>query len=189
MHINSILFVRRIQVVTVVYVFLILQIGLTKAQEPVFGPKFQNLETMSTGEWWKVKPNKRRSMDLERAARSGRRVCRLHTRPWHAEADRTIVSARCPTKQKEVRLEFKQDRRRVGKKLPNSTVIELGWSAHFRIDNWDNSQDVAYRVRHGEEASFEGLIRKDPIDKDVIVVGNLSCNSSRTPGPRPQDDR
>ncbi|MDG2015221.1 MAG: metallophosphoesterase family protein, partial [Pirellulaceae bacterium] len=48
------------------------------------------------------------------------------------------------------------------------------------------SQDVRYRVRHGKDAKFEGLIRKDPIDKDVIVVGNLSCNSSRTPGPRPQ---
>ncbi len=38
----------------------------------------------------------------------------------------------------------------------------------------------------GEAAQFDGLIRKDPIDKQVIVVGNLSCNSSRTPGPRPQ---
>ncbi|MDC3224721.1 metallophosphoesterase, partial [Mariniblastus sp.] len=65
-------------------------------------------------------------------------------------------------------------------------VIELGWSAHFRIEDWDNTKDVAYRVRHGAEAQFEGIIRKDPIDKDVIVVGNLSCNSSRTPGPRPK---
>ena len=42
------------------------------------------------------------------------------------------------------------------------------------------------RVRHGEKAMFEGLIRHDPIEKDVIVVANLSCNSSRTPGDRPQ---
>jgi hypothetical protein len=33
---------------------------------------------------------------------------------------------------------------------------------------------------------FEGRIRKDPTDKDVIVVGSLSCNSSRTAGPRPR---
>ena len=50
----------------------------------------------------------------------------------------------------------------------------------------DSSKDFAYRVRHGEQAMFQGLIRKDPIDKDVIVVGNLSCNSSRTSGPRPK---
>ena len=42
-----------------------------------------------------------------------------------------------------------------------------------------------YRVRLGEQSSFEGLVRRDPIDKDEIVVGSLSCNSSRTPGPRP----
>ena len=39
-------------------------------------------------------------------------------------------------------------------------------------------------MRHGDDAIFEGLIRRDPVDKDVIVIGNLSCNSSRTPGPR-----
>jgi hypothetical protein len=71
------------------------------------------------------------------------------------------------------------------KEIAKEKIIDLGWSAHFRIKNWDNSKDVAYRVLHGTDASFEGLIRKDPIDKDVIVVGNLSCNSSRTPGPRP----
>ncbi|MDB2686060.1 hypothetical protein N9Y42_02510 [Mariniblastus sp.] len=63
-------------------------------------------------------------------------------------------------------------------------IHELGWSAHFKIQNWDNTKDVSYRVRHGKDALFEGLIRKDPKDKDIIVVGNLSCNSSRTSGPR-----
>ena len=55
---------------------------------------------------------------------------------------------------------------------------------HFRIEGWDDSQDVPYRVRHGENAQFEGLIRKDPKNKEEIVVANLSCNSSRTTGPR-----
>ena len=44
---------------------------------------------------------------------------------------------------------------------------------------------MRYRIRHGQEAQFAGLIRKDPVDQDTIVVANLSCNSSRTPGPRP----
>ena len=38
----------------------------------------------------------------------------------------------------------------------------------------------------GEAASFEGLIRRDPIDKEQIVVGSLSCNSSKSPGDRPR---
>jgi len=52
------------------------------------------------------------------------------------------------------------------------------------VEGWDASQDVPYRVRHGEQAVFEGRIRRDPVDQDVIVVANLSCNSSRTIGPR-----
>lgn len=89
-----------------------------------------------------------------------------------------------PDEAKSARLEFK-DADGKWKQVAKEPVIQLGWSAHFRIEDWDNTKDVAYRVRHGKKAVFEGLIRKDPIDKDVIVVGNLSCNSSRTPGPRP----
>jgi len=59
-----------------------------------------------------------------------------------------------------------------------------GWSAHFRLQDWDNSQDVAYRVRHGDAAYFEGLIRKDPIDKEEIVVASMSCNSNKDRGGR-----
>ena len=57
-------------------------------------------------------------------------------------------------------------------------VNDIGWSALFRIENWDNSADVPYRLRHGENAVFEGLIRKDPVDKNVIVVASLNCNSN-----------
>ena len=61
-----------------------------------------------------------------------------------------------------------------------------GWSAHVRIDDWDATKDVPYRVRHGEKAMFEGVVRRDPTDKDAIVVANMSCNSSRTTGLRPE---
>ena len=90
-----------------------------------------------------------------------------------------------PDEPKVARLEFQQPDGS-WKQVASEDIYELGWSAHFRIDDWDNSQDVNYRVRHGEAAMFAGRIRRDPIDKDTIVVGNLSCNSSRTPGPRPQ---
>jgi len=38
--------------------------SLQGQQTPVFGEKFKNLESMSTGQWWKVKPNKRRTLNL-----------------------------------------------------------------------------------------------------------------------------
>ena len=83
---------------------------------------------------------------------------------------------------RQVRLELKTDGR--WREVATAPVIYPGWSAHFRLENWDNTRDVPYRVRHGEKARFEGLIRKDPIDKDVIVVGSLSCNSNQDRGDR-----
>ena len=70
------------------------------------------------------------------------------------------------------------------REVAKAPVIYPGWSAHFRLENWDNTCDVPYRVRHGEAAQFEGLIRKDPIDKDVIVIGSLSCDSNADRGDR-----
>ncbi|MEM6981086.1 MAG: hypothetical protein AAF539_15605, partial [Planctomycetota bacterium] len=57
------------------------------------------------------------------------------------------------------------------------TVIEDGWTAPFRVDDWDDSKSHAYRVRHGEEAVYEGTIRKNPIDKESIVVAGFTGNS------------
>ena len=53
-------------------------------------------------------------------------------------------------------------------------------TALFRIDNWDDSKDVPYRVAHGEHATFEGLIRKNPVDKEEIVVAGFTGNSIRS---------
>jgi hypothetical protein len=83
---------------------------------------------------------------------------------------------------REVRLELKRSGR--WQQVATAPVIYPGWSAHFRIDPWDSTQNVPYRVRHGERAMFEGLIRKDPTDKDVIVVASLSCNSNADREPR-----
>ncbi|WP_202921733.1 hypothetical protein [Anatilimnocola aggregata] len=89
-----------------------------------------------------------------------------------------------PDEVREARLEFQRD----GKwtEAAKSPVLFPGWSAHFRLENWDDTEDVPYRVRHADEALFEGLIRRDPRDKPVIVVANMSCNSSRTTGLRPE---
>ncbi len=82
----------------------------------------------------------------------------------------------------EVRLELKRGGQ--WQEVAKAPVIYPGWSAHFRIEPWDNSQEVPYRVRHGDKAMFEGLIRKDPIDKDEIVVASLSCDSNADRGDR-----
>jgi hypothetical protein len=89
-----------------------------------------------------------------------------------------------PDERREARLEFQRDGEWT--EAARADVVYPGWSAHFRLDEWDDSQDVRYRVRHGEAADFEGVIRRSPRDKEVIVVANMSCNSSRTTGLRPE---
>jgi hypothetical protein len=54
---------------------------------------------------------------------------------------------------------------------------DQSWTALFRIENWDDTKDVQYRVAHGKDAYFEGTVRKNPIDKDVIVVAGFTGNS------------
>ncbi|MFK8111827.1 MAG: ThuA domain-containing protein [Rubripirellula sp.] len=162
--------------------------GSTFAQESasakLFGQKYKNVETMAVGEWWKVKPNKRRTMNLN-VPRDQVVAFAVYTHDHGVLKMSAQLFPLMPDEAKQVRLEFKDDSGNWNQ-VAEQAVIELGWSAHFRLEDWDNSKDVAYRVRHGDKAQFEGLIRKDPSDKDVIVVGNLSCNSSRTPGPRPK---
>jgi len=87
-----------------------------------------------------------------------------------------------------VRLEIKKD----GKwtKIAETKVIEKGWTAPFRVTNWDSTKDVEYRVAHGTGAFYTGTVRKDPVDKDVIVVAAFTGNSvyPHHGGDLPKDD-
>lgn len=88
-----------------------------------------------------------------------------------------------PDEERKARLEVKRDGED-WQEIAQSEVHYPGWDAHFRVEGWDSTKSVPYRVRHGEQAMFVGLIRRDPVNKNEIVVANLSCNSSRTVGPR-----
>ncbi len=76
---------------------------------------------------------------------------------------------------KTVRLEIEKDGQWV--EVAQTTVIESGWTAPLRVDDWDDSQDYKYRVVHGTEATYEGTVRKNPVDKDEIIVAGFTGNS------------
>ncbi|EGF25004.1 hypothetical protein [Rhodopirellula baltica] len=76
---------------------------------------------------------------------------------------------------KVARLEIEKDGQWT--EVAKSDVIEAGWTVPFRVENWDDSKTVKYRVAHGTEAFYEGTIRKNPIDKDEIVVAGFTGNS------------
>jgi hypothetical protein len=159
----------------------------------LFGEKFPSLDHLSTGEWWK------RARPPEVPSKKGKppkRIIELNVPreqvvafALYTQDSGTLkltgqLYPLMPDESREVRLETKQGKE--WKEISKVTVTYPGWSAHFRVNNWDSTKNIPYRVRHGEKASFDGLIRRDPVNHDTIVVGNLSCNSSRTKGPRPQ---
>ncbi|WP_417738329.1 hypothetical protein [Rosistilla oblonga] len=74
-----------------------------------------------------------------------------------------------------VRLEIEKDGKWV--EVAKTKVIETGWTAPFRVENWDDTQQRKYRVLHGPKASYEGIIRKNPVDKDEIIVAGFTGNS------------
>lgn len=168
-------------------------------QEPQpFGAKFKNLDGRATGEWWKKAAQHENQLETGNARQkaNAKRFIKMNVPRNDVVAfavythDRGVLKLTAqlfplrPGEPMETRLEF--NRGGTWEEVATEKVWYPGWSSHFRIRNWDNTKDVPYRVRHGNEAMFEGLIRHDPIEKDVITVGNLSCNSSRTGGPRPK---
>ena len=76
---------------------------------------------------------------------------------------------------REVRLEIEKDGR--WQEVDREKVITPGWTATFRVTDWDHAHDVAFRVRHGEQAVYTGMIRHDPIEKQKIVVAAFTGNS------------
>jgi hypothetical protein len=152
-----------------------------EAAQP-FSAEFPNLDSLAVGQWWTRKPrgpNPPPPMDVPREEVVAFALY-LH------DAGVLKLTAQLyplrPEESREARLELQRDGQWM--EIARVPVLYPGWSAHFRVEKWDATKDVPYRVRHGEKAIFEGLIRRDPIDKDEIVVANMSCNSSRTTGLR-----
>lgn len=89
-----------------------------------------------------------------------------------------------PDESRDVRLEIKTpagwkeiSRVKVCENEYGNPSNDKSWTALFRIENWDDSKNVPYRVAHGENAKYEGLIRKNPVDKEEIVVAGFTGNS------------
>ncbi|NQU21981.1 MAG: alkaline phosphatase D family protein [Candidatus Nealsonbacteria bacterium] len=74
-----------------------------------------------------------------------------------------------------VRLQVKQDGQ--WKQIATTEIVNPGWTAPFRVENWDMTRQLAYRVQHGESAVYEGIIRRNPVDKQQIVVAAFTGNS------------
>lgn len=190
-------FTRRLLLKTAPFLFVRSSASAVDDPQP-FGGEFPNLDSLTTGDWW-VKHAAAAAQNAKKKAK-GKAGKAAPPPSMDVPRDEVVcfayythqnsvlkMSAQLfplkPGEERVARLELKQDNGE-WKEVAKGEVHYPGWDAHFRVEGWDGSKNVAYRVRHGEKAMFEGLIRRDPVEKNQIVVANMSCNSSRTIGPR-----
>jgi hypothetical protein len=179
----------------------------TAAESPVptrldpepFGAAFPRLDSWATGGWW-TKPSARPHdnaagkaggrppflLDVPRKDVIAFALYTVTVPPGQPQRAILKLSAQLyplkPGEAREVRLEIDGDHG--WQEVARAVVHYPGWDANFRVNDWNASRTVPYRVRHGEEAMFTGVIRRDPTDQPEIAVAVMSCNSSRTTGQR-----
>lgn len=158
-------------------------------QPPVKAP-FEKLDLYSVNDWWNHAKEVKNSPDLivDVDVPRDKVICfgiyTTHNKIIKMSAQ---LFPLYPDETRIVRLELQQNGR--WQEVAKEKVNDIGWSTLFRIENWDDTKDIPYRLRHGENAVFEGLIRKDPIDKHEIVVASLNCNSNKERGLREEFTR
>lgn len=63
------------------------------------------------------------------------------------------------------------------KKIAETRVIYPGYTAPFKVKNWNDTRETRYRVNHNNTSFYEGIIKKNPINKEEFVMAALTCNS------------
>ena len=162
-----------------------------------FGEEHPLLDGWATGDWWTAKravPGDGRrgakaarpfALDVPRSDVVAFAVYAVALEPAASMGTLKLTAQLFPLKPgepMEARLEVQRGDE--WQEVARSPVLYPGWDVHFRVEGWDASRSVPYRVRHGAEASFAGTIRRDPSERARLCVGVLSCNSANTIGPR-----
>lgn len=151
---------------------------------PVKAPFLKGEDSLCVNDWWNRPANPIIELKVPRSEVVAFGLYTLSERTLKLSAQ---LYPLYPAETREVRLEVERDGRWT--ELARRSVNDLGWSTVFRLEKWDDTRDQKYRLRHGERAVFEGLIRKNPIGKDEIKLVALSCNSNRDRGLRPEYTR
>lgn len=146
--------------------------------EPVKAP-FTGLDTLATNDWWNRADNPIIDLKIPRDSVIAFGIYTVSHNTLKLSAQ---LFPLYPDENRDVRLEIKNND--TWELLQTTKINELGWSALFRITDWDTTKDYRYRLRHGKSATYEGTVRKNPTGKNEIVLAALSCNSNKDRGMR-----
>ena len=161
-------------------ILVTLLVGACQTHSPQYVKSpFTALDTLATNDWWNRKTSK--IIDLK-VPRDQVIAFGIYTTSNNTLKLSAQLFPLHPGESRTVRLElFKNNQ---WEQAQSQEVNEIGWSALFRIENWDMNQSVKYKLSHGQNARFEGTIRKDPKEKTEITLAALSCNSNKDRGDR-----
>ena len=146
---------------------------------PVVAPFGKRLDSVCVNDWWNRKKSPIVDVFVPRDQVVAFGIYTVHNGVLKMTAQ---LFPLYPKEDRTVRLEVEQAGKWV--ELQRQKVNDIGWATCFRVDGWDASKTVRYRLRHGKEAMFVGSVRKAP-DQNEIVVAALSCNSKKDRGMRP----
>ncbi len=146
---------------------------------PVRAP-FENLDSLCVNDWWNRDPSPIVETRVPRSEVVAFGIYTLHAGSLKLTAQ---LFPLFPAETRVVRLEVL--RAGAWQEIARAQVHDIGWSALLRVDGWDSSQDVPYRLRHASDAFYYGTIRRDPVGRNEITLAALSCNSNRDRGLRP----
>lgn len=152
--------------------------NFTKLKPPILAP-FEGLDTLATNDWWNRGPSEIIDVKVDRDDVIAFAIYTVSNNTLKLSAQ---LFPLYPDESRIVGLEIKKQNK--WEEIQRQKVNDLGWSTLFRVEGWDQSKNVEYRIRHGKNASFEGLIRKDPIEKNEIMLAAFSCNSNKDRGDR-----
>ncbi len=165
--------------VILILLFLAFSCGDKKKEITYVKAPFKNLDTLATNDWWNRAKNPIINLKVERDAVIAFGIYTVSNNVLKLSAQ---LFPLYPEETREIRLELKNNNS--WEEVQTQNVNELGWSCLFRIENWNSSKDTYYRLKHGKNAIYEGMIRKDPKEKKEISMAALSCNSSKDRGGR-----
>jgi len=143
-----------------------------------FAP-FENLDTIATNDWWNRGANPIIDVNVPRKDVIAFGLYTVSNNTLKLSAQ---LFPLYPDEDRDIHLEVLDNNS--WERIQTQSINDIGWSALFRVNDWNANTDKSYRLRHGEQASYEGLIRKDPINKNNISLAALSCNSNKDRGDR-----
>ena len=163
----------------IILFFLVSSLSCTSSNDKFIKSPFSNLDTLSTNDWWNRDNNPIINLKVERDQVIAFGIYTVSKNVLKLTAQ---LFPLYPNESREVILEIFKSNNWI--EIGRKDINEIGWTTTFKVDNWDDSKDVRYRLLHGKNAKYEGLIRKNPLDKEIITMAAFSCNSNKDRGNR-----